>query len=163
SIHRSVTLRTPRAQASKAIRQPSASITSAPGSPTAHARFTAAMSYRPSCSSDNRVSACQSGRLSVRAGWVAVADMSRVPAVWHKDLTERTRDRKQKARGTGDSMCPTSILRRLAGGAAEANAIDHLLRPLGHELQLAVDRDELPALVDPRLRLLHTERVDAGR
>src|SRR5262245_10932603 len=54
-----------------------------------------------------------------------------------------------------------SVLRHLAGRAAEG--VHDLLRGFGHELQLAVDRNELPPLRDPRLGLLHAERVDAGR
>src|SRR5262245_28211271 len=37
------------------------------------------------------------------------------------------------------------------------------LRGLRHELEFGVDRDELPALGNPHLRLLDAECVDAGR
>ena len=59
--------------------------------------------------------------------------------------------------GNAESL-NTSRLRR-----PTFRGVHDLLRAVGHEPQLAVDGDELPALGDARLRLLDAERVNARR
>ena len=54
-----------------------------------------------------------------------------------------------------------SILRHFARTATER--LNDVPRGLGHELEFAVDGDELPAFVDPHLRFLDAEGVDARR
>ena len=56
---------------------------------------------------------------------------------------------------------PQLILRHFSHSPSET--IHDLLRPIGHELQFAIHRNELPAFFDPHLRLFETERVNARR
>src|SRR5579864_5840998 len=90
-----------------------------------------------------------------------------------QDAKVRKREERQNRKQISQIPCPwrlggsTSFLisrqgRFVSGFLLESQAIQHVLDPLKHHAQLAVDGEELPAFLDALAHFLDAETVDAG-